>query len=164
MSCLSWTYRGLGSASTVKELPWLAEKIAHIVLCVLETEVHQARVEGLKGTLGFDNAFAVSSSGRSGGLGIFLNNNTRVVLLPYSQYHIDTIITESGGEPWRLTCVYGEAYVMECYKTWEMLRFIKGSYLLGLCIGDFNEVLLHSQHEGTQEPKGGCLQPCRPWF
>jgi exonuclease III len=76
MSCLSWNCRGLGSASTVKELPRLAKKIAQIVLCVLETQVHRARVEGLKGTLGFDNAFAVSSSGRSGGLGIFLNNNT----------------------------------------------------------------------------------------
>jgi len=58
-------------------------------------------------------------------LEFFLNNNTRVVLLPYSQYHIDTIITESGGEPWRLTCVYGEAQVLERYKTWEMLKFIK---------------------------------------
>ena len=60
-------------------------------------------------------------------LEFFLNNNTRVVLLPYSQYHIDTIITESGGEPWRLMCVYSEAQVPERHKTWEMLKFIKAS-------------------------------------
>ena len=58
------------------------------MFCVLETQVHKTRVEGLKHTLGFDNSFAVSSSGRSGGLGIFWNNNTSVTLLPYSEYHI----------------------------------------------------------------------------
>jgi hypothetical protein len=33
-----------------------------------------------------------------------------------------------------------------------MLKFIKASsHLSWLCIGDFNEVLLQSEHEGTQE-------------
>lgn len=109
-------------------------------------------MEGLKSTLGFDNAFAVSSSGRSGGLGIFWNNNTRVEILPYSQYHIDTIVTESGVDPWRLTCVYGEARVSERRKTWDMLKFIRvTSPLPWMCIGDFNEILLCSEHEGVQE-------------
>jgi hypothetical protein len=54
------------------------------VLCVLKTQVHKARVENLKNTLGFDCSFAISSAGHSGGLGIFWNNNTRVEILPYS--------------------------------------------------------------------------------
>ena len=84
MSCLSWNCRGLGNATTIKELRELAKDVAPSVVCVLETQVHKTRVEGLKQTLGFDNSFAVSSSGRSGGLGIFWNNNIRVTLLPYS--------------------------------------------------------------------------------
>ena len=71
MSCLSWKCRGLGNTATVKELRDLAKQVALTVLCVLETQVHKARVESLKSTLGYDNSFAVSSSGRSGGLGIF---------------------------------------------------------------------------------------------
>jgi hypothetical protein len=99
-------------------------------------------VEGLKKTLGYANAFAVSSNGRSGGLGIFWNNNISVTLLPYSQYHIDAIITEGDTDPWRLTCVYGEAQVSERHKTWDMLKFIRStSPLPWVCIGDFNEVL-----------------------
>jgi hypothetical protein len=87
-------------------------------------------------TLGFDNAFVVSSSGYSGGLGLFWSNNTRVTLLPYSQYHIDGIILEGGGELWRLTCVYGDAQVTDQHKTWDMLKFIKASSSLSwLCIG-----------------------------
>ena len=84
ISCLSWNCRGLGNAATVKELRDLVKQVAPTVLCVLETQVHKARVESLKGTLGYDNFFAASSSGRSGGLGIFWNNNTGVELLPHS--------------------------------------------------------------------------------
>ena len=122
------------------------------MLCVLETQIHKSRVELLKGTLGYDNSFAVSSSGCSGGLGIFWNNKTRVEILPYSQYHIDAIVTEYGKEPWRLTCVYGDAQTAERHKTWDMLKFIKASsHLPWVCMGDFNEVLLREEHQGVQE-------------
>lgn len=68
----------------MKELRDMAKEYAPTVLCDLETQVHKARVEGLKGTLGFDNAFAISSSGRSGGIGMFWNNEIKVEILPYS--------------------------------------------------------------------------------
>ena len=83
----------------MRELRELAKKFAPTVLCVLETQVNKARVEGLRHTLGYDKAFAVSSSGRSGGLGIFWNNNLNVEILPYSQYHIDAIIYDGLCDP-----------------------------------------------------------------
>jgi hypothetical protein len=139
----------LGNPSTVKELRDLVKNFSLSMLCVLETQVHMSRV-GLESTLGFDDAFAVSSSGRSGGLGIFWNNEIKIEILPYSQYHIDAFVTEVGGDPWRLTCVYGEARVSERFKTWDMLKHIKSSSsLLWLCIGDFNEVLHRSEHSGA---------------
>jgi exonuclease III len=109
MSCLSWNGRDVGIAATIKELRDLAGTYAPTVLCVVETQVHKVRVEGLSCTLGYDKMFALSSAGRKGGIVIYWNNETNVEILPYSQYHIDVIITESGGEPCRLTCVYGEA-------------------------------------------------------
>lgn len=81
MSCLSWNCRGLGNPATVKELHDLTKNAAPMVLCVLETQVHKSRVEGLKSTLGYDNAFAVSGSGCSGGLGIFWNNEIKIEIL-----------------------------------------------------------------------------------
>ena len=153
MSCLSWNCCRIGNAATVKELRDLTRHVAPSVLCLLETQVHKARVEQLKGTLGFDRAFAVSSTGRSGGLGIFWNsNNIQIEILPYSQYHIDAIVKEGDSEPWRLTCVYGEAQVQERHKTWSLLKFIKSSsHLPWACVGNFNEVLHQSEHVGVQE-------------
>ena len=71
MSLLSWNCRGLGNATTIEELRDMAKNYTPTVVCVLETQVHKARVEGLKSTLGYANAFAVNCSGRSGGLGLF---------------------------------------------------------------------------------------------
>jgi hypothetical protein len=112
--------------------------------------------------LGFDNAFAVSSSGRSGGLAIFWNNEIKLDLLPYSQYHIDAVVFPPDSDPWRLTCVYGEAQVHERHKTWDMLKFIKASSPLPwMCIGDFNEVLLWEEHMGVNERSNTRIQAFR---
>jgi hypothetical protein len=65
----------------------------------VETQLHKLRVEGLARRLGYDHGFAVSSTGRSGGLGMFWNNETNIHILPFSQYHIDAIIAEKGSTP-----------------------------------------------------------------
>jgi hypothetical protein len=91
-------------------------------------------VEGLKNSLGFDNSFAISSNGHSGGLGIFWNNDIKVDLLWYSQYHIDVILTEGANDPWRLTCVYGEAQMSERHKDLGLVEIceIGISFTMGL--------------------------------
>lgn len=38
---------------------------------MLETQINKARVEGLAGSIGYDNGYAIGSSGRSGGIGFF---------------------------------------------------------------------------------------------
>ena len=96
MSLLSWNCRGLGNAATVKELRDMAKNYAPTVLCVLETQVHKARVEGLKSTLGYANAFAISSSGRSSGLGLFWNNEIKLEILPYSLLSTRLAATNGG--------------------------------------------------------------------
>jgi hypothetical protein len=79
-------------------------------------------------------------------------NNINLAILPYSQYHIDAIIKEGDCEPWRLTCVYGEAQLSERHKTWNLLKFIRASSPLSwACVGDFNEVLHQSEHVGVKE-------------
>ena len=109
MSILCWNCRGVGRPATVRELCDLAKQFTQAVLCIVETQLDRVRVENLKTSLCYDNSYAVSSSGRSGGLGLFWNNEIKLKIQGYSRYHIDALIDETGPSPWRLTCVYGEA-------------------------------------------------------
>jgi exonuclease III len=71
MSSLCWNCRGLGSDATVQELRDLVKRFKPTILCVVETQLHESRVRRLARILGFDDCFAVSSTGRSGGLEMF---------------------------------------------------------------------------------------------
>jgi exonuclease III len=99
MSVLSTNCRGLGGAAAVRELLELANEHAPTVMCVLETQLHKSRVENIAETSGFERSFAVSSTCRSGGLGIFWNNSINIEILPHSQYHIDAVVSSATMEP-----------------------------------------------------------------
>jgi hypothetical protein len=119
-------------------------------------------VEGLASTLGYDHSFAISSSGRSGGIGLFWTNEIKIDILPNSQYHLDVKITEAEGDPWRLTCVYGEAQVPLRFKTWDVMKHIKSANALPwVCIGDFNEVLHQHENVGPAERNFAQMQGFR---
>ena len=68
----------------------------------------------------------------------------------YSKYHINVVIDDLAQIKTRVTFVYGEAQVVERYKTWDMLRSIVGANdLPWAVIGDFNEVLYSHEHDGV---------------
>ena len=71
MSTMGWNCRGLGDPATVHELRDLVRANSPAILCVVETQIAKYRVEGLATTLGFDYAYGVGSSGRSGGICIY---------------------------------------------------------------------------------------------
>ena len=109
-------------------------------------------MEGLRTSLGFDFSFGVGSSGRSGGLCIFWKNSLDVAIKNFSEYHVDTWVTEAGKEQWRLTCFYGEATRNLRYKTWNTMKRLRGeSTLSWMCIGDFNEILRPEEQHGPNE-------------
>ena len=45
-----------------------------------------------------------------------------------TKYHINAVVEELGSEPWRLSCIYGEAQVLEGYRTWDTLKSIASSH------------------------------------
>lgn len=71
MLTLCWNCRGLGDPATVHELHDLAQECALAILCMVETQIAKYRVEGLASTLGYDSAYGVSISGRSGGMCLY---------------------------------------------------------------------------------------------
>jgi exonuclease III len=103
MSLFSVNCRGVGNASTVRELKDFVVKFAPSILCIQETQISRTHLEALASTFGFDHAFAIDSDGRSGGLGIYWNNDINIDVLGYSHYHTDVFVPGIGEIPWRLT-------------------------------------------------------------
>lgn len=101
----------------------------------------------LASSFGYNKSFAVSSSDRSGGLVLFWNEEIKLEVLGYSKYHIDANISNLGLAPSRFTCIYGEAQVSETHKTWDTVRSLAvSSGEPWVMLGDFNEVLVHSEY------------------
>jgi hypothetical protein len=67
--------------------------------------------------LGFDSAYGVGSSWRSGGLCVYWKNSVDLWIRKISQYHIDMEVKEGGKDPWWMTFWYGEADKNPRYKT-----------------------------------------------
>lgn len=150
MSTICWNCRGLGNPAIVQEVRELATKFTPAVLCLVETQIQSTRAEILAFSFGYNKSFAVSSSGRSGGLVLFWNEEIKLEVLGYSKHHIDAKISDLGPVPWRLTCIYGEAQVSERHKTWDTIRSLAvSSGDPWVMLGDFNEVLFHSEYEGV---------------
>ena len=159
MSALCWNCRGAGKLEAVRELRVFARKFAPSMLCIVETQISGARFEVFANTLGYDQAYAIDSQGRSGGMGIFWNNTTNVQILGDSVYHIDARIQEAGQDPWRLTFVYGEAQTHLRSQTWDLLKGLSFlNDLPWLCMGDFNEVLRPEEHQGAANRSNAQIQ------
>jgi hypothetical protein len=109
-------------------------------------------MEGLAHSFGFDHAYGVGSSGRSGGLCIYWKDPLVLELRNFSKYHIDMVVREQGKDPWRLTSWYGEANRSLRFRTWDMLRYLKADCdLPWVNNGDFNEVLRREEQMGPNE-------------
>ena len=115
--CFLFELPRVGNAATVQELRDFARMLAPTLLCIVETQIEGSRVENLPSTLGYDNVYAVDSEGRSGGIGLFWNNEIKIDILGYSRYHLDVSVEEEGQDAWRMTCVYGEAQTHLRYRT-----------------------------------------------
>jgi exonuclease III len=150
MNCLFWNCRGAGDAATVKEIKNLVLQYAPRVLCLVETQLDKSRLANLARPFGYDNCYAVSSEGRSGGLAMYWNNPLGLDLQSFSKNHIDMKVLDADKDPWRLTCIYGEANRTHRHHTWELLSLLCAhSDLPWVCIGDYNEVLRREEHFGV---------------
>ena len=146
----------------VQELRGLVEACAPTVLCIVETQLAKYRVEGLAGTLGFSGRFGVDSGGRSGVLCLFWKNDVNIEIKTYSRHHIDSVVKVVGKDPWRLTCFYGAADRSMRYKTWNIMKILRGENALPwVCMGDFNEILRPEEQMGPNERDSAQIEGSR---
>ena len=153
MSCLSWNCRSLGNSRAIRSLCDLDKSHRPHIRFLMETLVHEMKIEELRIKLGFSCKFAVNSIGHSGGLAMLWDSSLSCSISGFSNNHIDLIISESTGD-WRLIGYYGFPELHRQRPSWTLLRALAiSSSLPWVYIGDFNDLLSPS------DKKGGMAHP-----
>ena len=98
MSCLSWNYQGLGNSRAVHSLCDLVKSHHPRILFLMETLVHEMKIEELCIKLSFSGKFAVKSIDHSGGLAMLCDSSLSCSISGFSNNHIDLIIFEGTGD------------------------------------------------------------------
>lgn len=121
MNCLSWNYRGLGQARTVRVLCDLVKDRRPDVLFLIETISAANKIEELRIKLVFVRCFSVDCIGRSGGLAVFWKSAVDCSITGYSSHHIDLEFSENNAQKWRLSCFYGYPDRARRKQSWELI-------------------------------------------
>jgi exonuclease III len=160
MKLLAWNCRGLGNAPAVRGLLNCQKLERADVLFLSETKSDEKKMRLLRVKLGLENMEVVDCEGRGGGLAVMWRRGINMELKSKSKNHIDLEVSESGGDPWRFTGIYGESQEGMKYKTWLLLEDLSTQQQRGqpwLCAGDFNEILFQYEKEGGVQRPQVCM-------
>lgn len=148
MSCLSWNCRGIGNATTVRDLCALVREAGPKLVFLCETRQKIETVRRLRNRLGLKSCVGVSSDGLSGGLALLWNESVFVDIKGMNERYIDAYVRLSPDAPiWHVTFVYGEPKVENKHHMWSLLNLLRQSSTLPwLVMGDFNETLWQFEH------------------
>lgn len=142
MILMSWNCQELGNPEAIRALRNMVKRKGPGVLFFVETNLDAGRVKVIRVKLGFDNAFAIPSLGRSGGLALLWKEDTDVVINNYSQHHIDAQMNSKQANMWHLTGFYGRPEQHRRKESWAFLKHLSGlDSLPWCCVSDFNEIL-----------------------
>ena len=112
--------------------------------------MNKEKADDVRRKLGFDEMYVQESDGRSGGLVLFCNFINKVVLNYSSPSFIDVVSMRGDEVDWRLTGFYGFPAWDQRHLSWTCLRDLHkmGNHRRAI-IGDFNEILIASEKEGS---------------
>ncbi|KAB2032283.1 hypothetical protein ES319_D05G362800v1 [Gossypium barbadense] len=149
MKFMCWNCRGLGSLAKIRELKQLLVANNPDIIFLSETKMAANEFRRVQNNCRLQNALAVNSEGRSGGLAMMWKDGMNVAIQNYSKHHIDSLIKLEGDKTLRVTGFYGHVNPICRSSSWEMLRRVGDSaqeeWVVG---GDFNAILNNSEKEG----------------
>ncbi|KAK3228833.1 hypothetical protein Dsin_000714 [Dipteronia sinensis] len=107
MKIFGWNAQGLGSSRAFNTLRYHKQETRAEMVFLMVTRCIQENMEILRVKLGYTGKLVVDSVGKSGGLYLMWDSSIDVVLMSYSQGHIDVRIHDENNRNWRFTGFYG---------------------------------------------------------
>lgn len=153
MVTVCWNCRGIGAASTVKELKDIIFNFKPQIVFLSETKAKHNKLQNLKRYLPFDNMFVVYCIGKAGGLCIFWKKTVKVQILFSNCNVIHTLITDTNANSsFHFSFVYGNLVAQQRKIFWATLRDLHQlNHKPWICSGDFNEILHTTDKDGGKK-------------
>ena len=149
MNILSWNCQGLGHPRTVNSLRMWCWRDRPNIVFVMETMLHSNDLVKVRNKCGFSDGLCLSSRGNSGGIGLWWRE-INLEISSFSEHHVEATVKNNEGHPvWRAVGIYGWPETEHKYKTWELMRTLRGEGSLPTVIfGDFNEIVSMTEKDG----------------
>ncbi|GKC80956.1 reverse transcriptase [Tanacetum coccineum] len=101
MSILSWNIQGLGNPWTVRHLRTLVKDSCPTIMFLMEAQMHDSKVTGLKFSFPQYNLLVVNPVRRAGGLLLFWKKDCDLSVAIFIKNHIDFVVKEDNSTVWR---------------------------------------------------------------
>ena len=153
MNCtnfLCWNCRGVSNFRTVNRVKKLLNRLNLTFICLVETRADEDRTSRFcnKFSKRYDWA-AIPARGFSGGIIILWRKGFgKITHVAFSRYALHLVITSGNPREWILSVVYNSQHIYTQHALWKSLSSIALLDLPWLIIGDFNAILLVSEHRG----------------
>ncbi|KAL5583173.1 hypothetical protein UlMin_015615 [Ulmus minor] len=141
MKIFAWNCRGLGQASTIRDLHALLRSSIPDCLILMETKVNVSTLQNILTSLNFSHYVYVPPIGLAGGFCVAWQANLDMEPITLNKHIISMLVFSTPGPPWLLSAIYGPCYYSSKRVFWDSLsskadRFL-GAWIL---IGDYNGI------------------------
>lgn len=136
----------------MNELRELCKIYQPALIFLMETKAPRERISKLQRSLRFHSSFCVESRGLSGGLCLLWTDQISVQILHEAQNYIHTALCfKQGGGAFDCSFVYGHPNYQLRRGLWSTLvSFQMNRDFPWCCMGDFNEMLIHTDKCGLR--------------
>lgn len=156
MKLLLWNVRGLGNTRAFQALKKACSEASPHMVFLSETKLFGIKAIDFWNKLGYEFCEVVHSRGKKCGLLLLWKNRMNLKVLSKSKGHIDAVINQDSGQPWRFSGLYGHLKPHKRTHSWNLLRKLSlVSPMPWMVGGDFNEIL------SVQDKKGGVYTESR---
>lgn len=167
MSVISWNYRGFASSSIVTELRKVCRKVKHVVVFLMETKVGSRRMERVsRRSFEFEKSVYVDPEGIGGGLVVWWRDVVDMSFLKISKNVIHAAMNASFLENGcYVSFVYGPPNHQNRDAFWRNMHELRPPEgVAWICVGDFNDILHHSEKQGGNYRPPSSFERFRGWM
>ncbi|KAL5573075.1 hypothetical protein UlMin_022672 [Ulmus minor] len=150
MKIFAWNCRGLGQASTIRDLRALLRSSVPDCLILMETKVNVSTLQNILTSLNFPRHVYVPPIGLADGFCVAWQANLDMEPITLNKHIVSMLVFSTPGPPWLLSAIYGPCSYSAKRVFWDSLSSEADRFPRAwLLIGDYNGICSSSDRSSN---------------